>query len=347
MGAIARFAYLNTRVSGMAARLLSDSSVDALIGQASDQENGILQAAGFDRPGANDVTDSGLSLEQWLISSLLADFVILVRPLTGAPRKFLIYWAYRFELSNLKTILRGKMTGQPSATIERQLADMGPFATLPVDELLRTDDVAELLRRLEGTPFMDIARQARRILEEHRELFALDAAVDRRYYADLSRHANAIKRADGEQVRSLVGNIIDRVNLLWLLRYRFAYGLSPAEAYYLLVPAGRQLRSPQLLLLSKLPTFEEVIAKLPRPFAGPLAGVTSASDATLILERDGWRLAETTLRHSSFNLARVFAYLLLREKMLRQLRAVIKGRQLRMHPEQIREATGLAVAGAG
>lgn len=344
MGAIARYAYLNTRVSEMAARLISDSHLEVLIQQPSDQDSTILQVAGLAGLWPSEAAEASFSLEQRLTTSLLADFTILVRALTGAARKFLIYWAYRFELSNLKTILRGKMTGQPAATIRDQLADMGPFATLPVEELLRTEDVAELLRRLEGTPFDDIARQARRIFEEHRELFALDAAVDRRYYAGLIQHARAISRDEGNQIRVIVGNIIDRVNLLWLLRYRFAYGLPPAEAYYLLVPEGYRLRSRQLLLLSRLATFEEVIARLPPPFASQLAGVTTASGATLILERASWRLAEAVLRRTAFNLARVFAYLVLREKMLRQLRAVIKGRQLMIHPDLIRQAAGLAAS---
>lgn len=32
-----------------------------------------------------------------------------------------------------------------------KLVDMGPFATLPIEQLLETDDVGELLRRLERT----------------------------------------------------------------------------------------------------------------------------------------------------------------------------------------------------
>ncbi len=341
MGAIARYAYLNTRVSEMATRLLSDTDLDALIQQPGDQDSSAIRVAESAGVWASEAGEGGLSLEQQLTTSLLADFVILVRALTGAARKFLIYWAYRFELSNLKTILRGKMTGQPVAAIRKELGDMGPFATLPIEDMLRTGDVAELLRLLEGTPFDDIARQARRIFEENRELFALDAAVDRRYYAGLIRHARAINRREGHQIRVLVGNIIDHVNLLWLLRYRFAYGLPPAEAYYLLVPEGDRLRSPQLLPLSRLATFAEVITQLPRPYSAQLAGVTTASDATMILERESWRLAYTILRRADFNLARAFAYLVLREKMLRQLRAVIKGKQLRIHSDLIRQAAGL------
>lgn len=325
----------------MASRLLSDENMYSLIGSPLEQGSEIFRTAGVVGLRAELPSEPPYSLEQQLVTVLLADFVILVRALSGAARKFFIYWAYRFELSNLKTILRGKMAGQPAAAIQDQLVDMGPFATLPIDDLMRTEDVAEMLRRLERTPFAEIAREARRIYEEHHELFSLDAAVDRRYYAGLSKQAQEIKGREGRLLLPLVGSIIDRSNLLWLLRYRFAYGLPPAESYYLLIPAGDRIKGHHLLALSQLGSIEEVIKHLPPPFAGLLTGVKSPSEITRLMEWESWRLSERILTRTGFNLARAFAYLILREKDLRQLRAIIKGKRAKIHSEAIREAVGL------
>lgn len=345
MGAVARYAYLHSRVSAMANRLLPEERLQTLVGLAPGQEGDIFQTAALAGLHLDEPSEPPSSLEQQLITLLLADFVIFVRALSGATREFLLYWAYRFELSNLKAILRGKMTGQSVSVIRDQLVDMGPFARLPVEDLLRTDDVAEMLRRLEGTPFGEIAREARRIFEEHHEQFALDAAIDRRYFATLSKRAHQAERGRERLLRVLVGGIIDRYNLIWLLRYRFAYHLSSAEAYYLLIPASYRLDSRQLLALSRLGSLEEVISHLPSPFAQWLEGAKNASDVTRILDREGWRQAEAVLNRSSFNLARVFAYLVLRDRDLRRLRAVIKGRRLKINLEQIYEAAGLAATG--
>ncbi|MHB8622663.1 MAG: V-type ATPase subunit [Sulfuricaulis sp.] len=344
MPAIARQAYLHSRVSVMAGRLLSDESMYSLIESPLEQGSQIFQTAGVIGLHAEQPSEPPFSLEQQLVAVLLADFVILVRPLSGAARKFFIYWAYRFELSNLKTILRGKIAGQLSNAIQDQLVNMGPFATLPIEELLRTEDVAEMLRLLERTPFAEIAREARRIYEEHHELFSLDAAVDRRYYASLNKQAQEIKGYEGRLLQSLIGSIIDRSNLMWLLRYRFAYGLPPAEAYYLLIPAGERLKGHHLLALSQLNSFKDVIEQLPAPFADLLAGASSPSEVTQILERETWHISEKILKRTSFNLARAFAYLILREKDLRQLRAIIKGRRAEIHSEIIREAAGLTLS---
>ena len=292
MGSVARYAYLHSRVSAMSVRLLSEDRLRSLVELAPGQEGDIFQSAALAGLHPGEPSEPPSSLEQRLITLLMADFVIFVRALTGPAREFLLYLAYRFELSNLKAILRGKMTGQTVSAIRDQLVDMGPFARLPVEDLLRTDDVAEMLRRLESTPFADIAREARRIYDEHRDLFSLDAAVDRRYFAGLWKRTLKAERGRERPLRSLIGGNIDRFNLVWLLRYRFAYRLSPAEAYYLLIPANHRLDSRLLLTLSQLGSFEEVIGRLPPPFSVWLADAKTASDVASVLDRESWRQAQ-------------------------------------------------------
>ncbi|HEX9626689.1 MAG TPA: V-type ATPase subunit [Acidiferrobacterales bacterium] len=340
MSAAAQYAYLHGRVSIFGTRLLQPDQLDKLIQLPPEQEDELYQTAGFARPVGEDPEQLRSSLEQRLIALLLADVVILARPLIGRARDFLVYWAYRFELSNLKVILRGKLSGQNAAVIRAQLVDLGSYGRLPTEELLRTDDVAELLRRLDGTPYADVARQARRVYEERHELFALDAAIDRQYFAGLAKRAHEAGGDASGALRGLVGNMIDRLNLLWLLRYRFAYGLAPSEAYYLLIPATHRLDGRTLLALSQLNSFDEVITRLPPPWAEQLAGAATTVEVMHRLERESWRLAEAVLHRSVFNLARVFAYLVLRERDLRQMRAIIRGRRIGLPTEAIREAVG-------
>ncbi|WP_077729674.1 V-type ATPase subunit [Methylocaldum sp. 14B] len=338
MRAVARYAFFNARVALLAGRLLPRERLAALIDALEEQEREVLGRAGLDAEAARDP----VGLESALITLFLADLVALVRALTGPARDFFIYWAHRFEVSNLKAIIRGKLAGEPVSALREQLTDIGPYATLPLDELLNAEDIPELLRRLERTPYYaDMARQARRIFEERRDLFALDAALDRRYYAGLSQRAQAIKSTDGRNLQILVGSLIDRINLVWLLRYRFAYHLPPAEAYYLLIPASYRLSSRRLLELAELTSVEEIIARLPAPFTRLLANVSTIPEVTDILRHWTWQLAETMLKHGAFDLARGFAYLLLRDRELRRIRAVLKGKRLGIEPSLIRHVSGV------
>jgi V/A-type H+-transporting ATPase subunit C len=334
----AQYAYLHTRVSLYAGQLLTPDRLNAMIDRPLDVNRLAPDAA----PSNDAATQYGGDLDQSNVTVLLKELAVLIRPLSGAPRDLLGYWAHRFELSNLKTIIRGKMANQSQQAIEEQLLDMGAFTSLPIAELLQSDTTAELLRRLEQTPYAEIARQAHHLLEQGEALFALDAALDRRYFAGLARRGAAVGGTSGQLLRAIVGSIVDRVNLVWLLRYRYAYNLPPAQAYYLLIPASHRLLPQQLQQLAQCASFEDAIASLPAPFDRILAGTRNTTEVTLRLERETWRIAGSALRHSSFNVARALAYMVLRERDLRRLRAIVRGRNMRMDATMIRAALGLA-----
>lgn len=337
----AQFAYLDTRVSLFAERLLGQERIETLIDQP-DMPVPVPQfGAAPDTSTASAAQQYAGDLDQSNVTILLRELAVLIRPLSGSARDLLGYWAHRFELSNLKVIIRGKMTDQPQQAIEKKLLDMGGFTRLPTAELLQSDSAAELLRRLEQTPYADIARQARRLLERGEAMFALDAAIDRRYFAGLSRRGSEIGSHAGQTLRAVIGSIIDRVNLVWLLRYRFAYGLPPAQAYYLLIPACQRLGSQQLQQLAQSASFEDAIAAMPPPYDRLLEGVRNSTDVTLRLEFETWRISRNALRHSSFNAARALAYMVLRERDLRRLRAIVRGRNLHASSDMIRAALGL------
>lgn len=344
MSALARYAYLRTRVSLMAARLLPQDRLNALIEEAAGDSEQVQQAARLLGLDPADPAITGSTLEQRLVSAFLNDFLILVRPLRGAARDLLLYWARRVELANLKAIITGKLAGQPAPAIRKALLDMGPFAALPVEDMLRSEDMAEMLRRLDTTPYSDIARQARSVFEEQHDPFALDAAIDRRYFSGLFRRARALREAGAAEVRHLVGTVVDRTNLVWLLRYRYAYNLGPAQSYYLLIPDTYRLSGSHLMALAQLPSLEQVIARLPEPYGPWLRSAGNSFDVVRILDAETWRFAENQVRRNAPGLAAAFAYLLLRERDLRQMRAIVKGKRLKLDPELIRIATGLEQA---
>ncbi len=344
MGAVARYAYLNARVSVMAARLLPPAQIEALVDQPL-REGGasVMESAlGFSLD-ERDIDPTVLE-QAWLLS-LLEDLKVLGRSLSGGARDLLIYWIRRFELGNLKAIIRGKMAGRPSAAIREELVELGSFTTLKLDQLLATEDVAELLRRLEASPYGDIARQARAVFEERHDTFMLDAALDRRYYAGLMKRVKSFSGDDRRSLDRLLGAIVDHVNLVWLLRYRLSYDLPPAETYYLLVSGGYRISSRDWQELARMGSLAEVVDGLPSSLRTVLEGATSISEVQRRLEQEVRRVAEGVLSRTAFNLARALAYLLLREMEMHQVLAVLKGRKLGLSPALIRFSAGFTPQG--
>jgi V/A-type H+-transporting ATPase subunit C len=323
-------AYLNTRVSLFSGRLWQPEDFSSLIKTPDAEmaetlaERGLPQlAAGFDNLDHR-------SLEQRIISEVLDETKILIRPLTGAERNFLIYWTERFEVSNVKTLLRGKMTGDRPAALLNRLTPMGAFGRLDVQDLAHAEDVSELLRRLEAGPYTGIVRQARRAFEESHDPFILDAALDRGYYEGLVHRAQPLENSAGASFRRLMGPLIDRINLVWLLRYRFNYNLPPAQVYFLLVASRYSLSSSRLRELAALGSPEAIQDALPEPLRTLLHEVDGIPGVFASMERDAAETATKVLHSGAPAISRAFAYLLLRERDLRSVRAVLRGRHLHL-----------------
>jgi V/A-type H+-transporting ATPase subunit C len=330
--------YLNTRVTLLARQLLTAEQIRQLKSADPGATEQLLASAGLgDLPLARVVADK--RLESTLIQRLLQELVVLIRPLRGPARDFFVYWGHWFEIGNLKALVRGKMTGRGEQQIQAELLDIGPYQQLPIRTLLAAEDTAELLRTLESAgDYREIARHARRAMEQQGDLFSMDAALDRQYFNGLRKQLDKLPRPYAGELTALVGELLDQINLAWLLRYRFTYDLPAAQAYYLLAPAGNALGKHDLLRLAGADTLEQLIEQLPRPLRADLAGVTSSSEANERLQDRLWQQASRLLRARCFDLARPFAYLLLRERDIRAIRGVLKGRHLMLSRDLMDQA---------
>lgn len=331
-------AYLNTRVSLYAGRLWRGEQFQALLRAKAGDVPQALSDGGLPDLAEVVLGNDPRSLEQNIIARMLEEIVVLLRPLRNVERRFLIYWTERIELSNIKTLLRGKMMGERPAVLLNRLTPMGVFGRLNEQELAHAEDISELLRRLEAGPYASVVRHARRALEESQDPFILDAALDRGYYDGLVHCAQPIESTAGTSFRRLMGQLVDRINLVWLLRFRFNYSLPPAQVYFLLVSSRYGLPSARLRELAALQSLEAVLDALPEHMRNLLRDAREIPEIFARLEQDAADNADKVLHSGAPAFARAFAYLILRERDLRSVRAVVRGRSLGLTTEDIRFA---------
>jgi V/A-type H+-transporting ATPase subunit C len=333
------YAYINARVSILAGQLLSERQLTELLNQPLGSSLAInsRQLGELDDLFNDSSIDHSLIEQAWL-TKILSDFQVLIRPLSGAARDLLMYWFHKCDIANLKTIVRGKIAGLEVDAISTQLLELGTLSALPIEQLLRTEDIGELLRHLEKTPYGDIARAARRVFEKEHQLYSLDAAIDRHYLLGFMQRIRVLDTFQRQHLLPLISILMDRFNLLWLLRYRFAYNLSAAETYYLLVPSAYQLNRVSLQQLVEINSLPEVLAHLPESLSNLLLEVEDTFTVDQRLTQKMRQVAQSTLELHSFTLAKVFAYVLLREMEMRRAMAILKGKRLNLSRQIIATA---------
>jgi V/A-type H+/Na+-transporting ATPase subunit C len=347
MTIIADHAYLNTRVSVMATRLFEPSGIATL--------SRLPLAALAERFGLTSILDDQQStrarsraVEQSLIQVLLAELLILVRPMNTSERNLVLDWGRKYALFNLKALIRGKLHNLDQKEIHDNLYELPEQMRLSEEvraELFRAENVLELLRQLEAGTHRTLARQAREVYEQQREPFALEATIDQRYYAGLLRQVMAFTDHHLDPLKRLIGAELDRINLMWLLRFRFSYQLSASETFYHLVPSMRLLTRDRLLHLVNVETFEGVVATLPQPLDRLLAGSKNIVDVQKRIGSYAAQEAHWVLNRTQSAVARALAYLMLRERDLLLLFALVQGQLLNLPSAAIEIAVELSEPG--
>lgn len=333
---LAEQAYLRTRIAIMHAGMRSPAQLEALIELPRED---LLQAIGLGETTARLPRDQALErFEQALMQDWLDELGNLLRPLRGAARNILLQWARRYEVYNLKALIRGKMNRLDNDEIERSLFRLPGFLSLNHHELLNTDDAGELFIRLEGTPYQSLARQARRRLLEHQDLFMTDASLDQAFYTEVFKAVQPLDPPDRQEMHGLVGSVVDRHNLVWMLRYRYNYALSPAEVLYLSIDGGLQLDRRRLRDMVKAETFEECLARAPDRLRESLHGCTSILAIEARMQQNLALRAEHAIRHSPSVLATAFGYLILRFYEMRTLHAIAQARLSGLDNDILRHA---------
>ena len=332
-------AYLSTRLDLLAARLLPMSEMTALLDEdVATIVARINQAYGYaDRR----LDESGIGAGRYLGSRMFEDFQVMLRPFHANEYRFLKQAMRWFELVNIKVLIRGKFNAVPESALLEQLSEMGSFADVPLRRLVETDDPLEMLRLLEQTSYGSIVRQARRVYEEQgHELFSLDSAIDRNFFIELSHRALLLKQHDQALLKGVLGVLMDRFNLLWLLRFRFSYGLSAAKSYYLLSANGNKLDSVRLMQLARQESPQAVVEQLPEALRAVVGEGRTIFELEQLMELYSLSAASRGLRQKNSLLVRCFSYLMLREAETRYLNAVVKGKNLGFDDELIRLAVG-------
>jgi V/A-type H+-transporting ATPase subunit C len=327
--------YLAARIKVMVGRLLPLKALHKLIELDLEQIHVSLQQQ---LPGYVPQPSAAAQKRQ-LNMAMYSDFKTLLTPLTSVEQRFIKHALRWFELVNLKAVIRGKFTGVPEAELTRQLVNLGEYADLPTRELIETDDPFEMLRSLEQTAYGGIVRQARKVFEEQgQDLFSLDAAIDRSFFIEMTHRARFLDQATAASLKSVLGALLDRFNLLWLMRYRFSYGLTPAKSYYLLTATGNTLHSAQLLKLAQVGSVAELIEQLPPKLNQLLAGQQDIYHIEQIMELYSLSAARACFRPGHSLMAMLFSYLVLREAETRFLCAITKGKELGFDQKLIERA---------
>lgn len=259
----------------------------------------------------------------------------------GALREQVASYLRRWDLWNLKTVLRGKFSGAAGEEIRVNLVPAGEFSPALMEELLAARSVAEVVEGLRGTSYHEPLTRALAEsgqTEQAKNLMPLENRLDRAYYEWLLS-GRPVTRADA-LFRDFVRLEVDVVNLRTLLRLK-ADGQPPERIQEFLLPGGKHLKAEILRRLAEAPSAEVVGLLRGTPLAAALAPLEQDPQATARALRslEKFHLAKARVFGHAYPLSAlpVLDLFLRKKNEVDNIRIIARGKETGMREEEIRE----------
>ena len=251
----------------------------------------------------------------------------------------------RWDVFNIKTILRGAHNEVPLDEVKESFFPAGYLSDTELEALSQFDDVGAIVNTMAmwGLVYAAPLRKAFPSYTKDNDLAPLELALDQQYAAWASSRLVG-QSADVEIARRILGMQIDTSNLVMVFRLLKAdIGATQAETYFL--EGGRVIRRDLFLELSRMSDVDEVLDRLKRtPYGGALDEAALKyleSNSITVFER---ALEEQLMRRALMagvkdphGVGVAIAYLYGKQNEITNLRIVVKGIAVGMPADRVRE----------
>ena len=335
----AAITYLVTRTHGLRTHLITSRDIQFLAKTKNLREvsDNLLKTEYGTEIGKLPTKEVDAStLEDIFLKTLVDRYFLITREAQGKMRELLTAYCTRFEVENIKRILRAKHGNKISE--EPSLIPLPREYTLVnFQALLNAKDIDEVVGLLRETAYRSLSQK----LELYRQAgvtFILEAALDDVYFGKLWRFVEDV--SDGAGLKDLIGAEIDLRNLLITFSLK-ARDLSANLIDEVLISSSHRLPLRRLRALTKGRLEDAPSILTTPPFSklasAALTAVSGGSSTPLerIILKQLYEEASTALRTRFLDAGYVIAYLLLCECEARNLVTIATGKQLAVSEEQI------------
>lgn len=260
------YEYISARIRGMKSRLLERKELEAL-GAKLDINSFIDELE--NTPYRQDLEDASVKyaglacVEEALRRNLSKTFRLIFSFVKSEDAETLVsIFLNKWDVQNIKTILRGKNIHEMPTEIAESLAPAGALSDATLTELIKQPDVKAVIDLLAtwGIEYSQPLTQHFKEFSETRDLVVLEYALDK-FYFQHAMDAVAGDSYDEGIIRGIVRTEIDVTNIKNVLRIvRDKVELEDATYYF--ISGGKELDVDKLSALSKIRTIDGVTKQL-------------------------------------------------------------------------------------
>jgi len=287
---------------------------------------------------------SGVDLVEYALNRNLAKhFGNILSWADGRLHDRLARYLRKYDVWNIKTVLRGLYSDADRETIESDLIRAGELGDRQLEQLLNAETIADAVEGLAGTMYYEPLVEALPEYEDHNSLIPLENALDRAFYTTLlgSVSLGAATYGSARQYLAFLRAEIDFLNVRNALRLARSGADMDPTAYF--VEGGRLFTADRLRQL--VGNTDELITYIrDSRYGDDLAAALDALEGAESLIQFEHALDAALLEYSDrlassdpMSVAAVMSYILAKEREVENIRAIARGREVGLDESEIQE----------
>ena len=262
------YGYVNARVRGMRAHLLKKGFFMRLV-EAENFEalHSLLEQTVYRREVNEEILikPENTDLDQAFDLSLIACLMKIHDSTGGETRKLVSLLYSRYDVDNVKAVLRGKKGGATPGEILSTVIPVGSIKLDELEELVRQREVPDVVKAMAAMR-IKYARPLAGAMENYhkheKDLAILELALDKFHFSDTMESLSG-KGDNVKMVRQIITAEIDMRNISTLVRTR-GLRLDDKDVLRLRIPGG-SLAPDQFLAIHDLGDIARMVGEYPDP----------------------------------------------------------------------------------
>ena len=340
-GSPVKYAYITGRVRAMKTKLVPAEMYARMMNMDMSEIARYLEETQYkDEIDALSKDYSGVELiEHATFANLAKTFRKLERVSIDEPSFLILEYLRRWDVWNIKTLLRGKFYGAADTEIVKHLVPAGELSAEYLEELAKKESITDIISAFDGTDYSSALEQY-----DGKNLATLENALDKLYYFRMERAVGGTLSVGGGLLLKYVRREVDIRNLITLFRMNKA-GVDAAVILENLIPGGKL--HGELSRMAGQPFGEFLRGLEGYPFWSSISDIASVDlDAVSRIEarlrayliRYAWALSN----YHPLSILPVLGYMVSKETEVSNIRKIVRGKEAGLPAELIEEQVVVA-----
>ncbi|HUT27857.1 MAG TPA: ATP synthase A1 subunit C [Methanomassiliicoccales archaeon] len=261
----------------------------------------------------------------------------------GNLREMLERYLMRWDVWNIKTVLRGKYYGASTEEIQEDIVAAGKFDEEFINTLISLEDVEAVLKELRNKEGLGIPDEVVKEYQETMTLAPIEDYLDKLYYAEVLACVKCRDKAE-QLFKQFLRKEVDVTNLMTLMKLK-KEGLTPENPEKYFIEGGEELQIKALVELSKVETMDRLVSELTKySFYMDIKDALEEMKQTDSLSSVGLAMQKHLLKRTQkfshiypLSVLPIMDYMLRKKQEVDNIRIIARCKESDLAPDQIKK----------